>query len=196
MMTRLTAFLLLLPLECFAAGMTWEHAGSLDWDHQDVAATTVPDPLEKALAESVKTGKGIILWVGGNFCDRCVEDSKGEFVHVFADEWKGQPGPATVLMAPHDGTVYRVATVNRWTVGSSDWGHIPSARRLFREWGAQAQQGSLAPLRLLDLNGTGEAWGMSHDAFWGSYRGGGGSARSGWSSSVMPRRATSFSGNC
>lgn len=137
-------------------------------------APSAPTDHSTAWAESMRTGKPIIAWVGGNFCERCVKDSAAEFVHVFVDEWHGNRGPATVLLMPHEGTVYRVGTVNRWTEGDASWGHIPSARRLFGEFREQVRQGSLAPLRLLRMSGG--DWGMSHNRFYANYQGGGSSS--------------------
>lgn len=130
-----------------------------------------PSGYDAAYWESLETGKPLIVWVGGNFCDRCVEDSKGEFLHAFVDDWHGQRGPATVLLVPGgDGHVYRAATATKWTVGSKDWGHIPSARRLLAEWRERAGRGNKSPLVLLDF-GDGGKWGMSHDAYWRHYAG-------------------------
>lgn len=125
------------------------------------SAPAIPSAHDAAWAESLKTGKPIVVWVGGNFCDRCVDDSKNEFVHVFVNGWQGHPGPATVVCVPHDGDVYRAATVEKWTVGTHDWGHVPSARRVVAEWRRRAAVGNLAPLPLLNF-GDG-SWGWPAD---------------------------------
>lgn len=131
--------------------------------------------------DSLRTGKPLLVWVGGNFCNRCVEDSREEFLHVFVDDWQGQKGPATILLVPaDDGHLYRAATVTKWTVGSRDWGHIPSARRLLADWRARAGQGNRAPLALLDF-GDGGKWGMANDAYWRNY--------SGYGSKSVPMRS-------
>lgn len=122
------------------------------------AVPSEPDAVEEAVAKSLRTGMPVILWVGGDFCNRCVDDSRSEFIHVFLDEWRGQRGPATVILAPHGKQTYRVATVNRWTVGSHDWGHIPSARRLVHEWRSRSEHGNLAPLPLMYLSGGYWGW--------------------------------------
>lgn len=134
-------------------------------DNQLLGDATIPamneaesDEVEDAVARSIRTGKPVILWVGGNFCDRCVNDSKDEFIHVFLKEWRGHRGPATVILAPHGKRTYRVATVDRWTVGSHDWGHIPSARRLVHEWRSRSERGNLAPLPLMYLSGGHWGW--------------------------------------
>lgn len=130
-----------------------------------------PAAYRDAYNAALRSGKPMIVWVGGNFCERCVNDSKNEFVHHFVDDgWEGVKGPATVVAVPHGDKLYRAGTVNRWTVGSSDWGHVPSARRVTSEWRGRAAAGRLEPLQLLHMSG-GE-WGMSHDMFWSNYRGG------------------------
>ncbi len=161
------------PLEEF-----WSHAAALDWGHDGGQALPAhkhdapPSAYAAAYAESLRTGKPLIVWCGGNFCSRCVEDSRGEFLHAFVDSWHGQRGPATVLLVPgEDGHMYRAATVTRWTVGSRDWGHIPSARRLLADWRARAKQGNKAPLTLLNF-GDGGNWGMANDVYWRNYGGG------------------------
>lgn len=112
---------------------------------------------------AVREGKPLIVWVGGNFCDRCVKDSANEFIHHFAaDGWEGHRGPATVVSVPHGDELYYVASVNRWTVGSHDWGHVPSARRITGEWRERAARGDRSPLRMLDL-GDGGKWGWPAD---------------------------------
>ena len=150
-----------------------------------------------ARARAVREGKPLIVWVGGNFCDRCVKDSRNEFVHCFvADGWEGHRGPTTVVSVPHGDELYYVASVTRWTVGSHDWGHVPSARRLVGEWRERAARGDRSPLRLLnfgDGDGTGR-WGMSHDMFWRNHAGGGGyrnAAPAGPRSAVPVRAAAS-----
>lgn len=149
------------------------------------STTSEADEVEDAVAKSLETRKPVIFWVGGNFCDRCVNDSKDEFIHVFLQEWKGHRGPATVILAPHEKRVYRVGTVERWTVGSHDWGHVPSARRVLGEWRKQARAGVLAPLQLLNF-GDG-AWGMSHDTFYRNYRGSGAYGRGSMSAPTRSR---------
>lgn len=124
----------------------------------------------EAYQRAIELKRPLIVWIGGNFCERCVNDSKEEFVHFFADEWDGQKGPATAVYAYYDDGLYRAATVEKWTVGSHDWGHIPSARRVLSEWYGAAKQGVYGPLRLLNF-GDGH-WGMSHDMFYRNLRGG------------------------
>jgi hypothetical protein len=142
-----------------------------------VESAAAPSSYDDALRTSAQTGKPLILWIGGNICNRCVDDSANEFVHHFVpDGWNGQKGPATMVYVPHDGSHYRAATVTRWTVGSRDWGHVPSARRVSAAWRAQARRGDLTPLVLLDF-GDGGKWGMPESTFWANYRGGYGSAR-------------------
>lgn len=131
---------------------------------------TYSDPYAAAYARALRENKPLVVWVGGNFCDRCVGDSKDDFVHHFVpDGWKGQQGPATVIYVPHDAGLWRAGTVTRWTVGSHDWGHVPSVRRVLAEWREQVRSGNRDPLRLLDF-GDG-SWGMSHEAFYRNYRG-------------------------
>ena len=112
---------------------------------------------------AVRENKPLIVWVGGNFCDRCVKDSANEFVHHFApDGWEGHRGPATAVFAPHDNELWTVGVVTRWTVGSHDWGHVPSARRLVGVWQDRATRGDRSQLRLMDL-GDGGKWGWTSD---------------------------------
>lgn len=130
------------------------------------------DEFRRVKAESLRTGKPVVAWVGGNFCERCVNDSANEFLHVFVEDgWDGNRGPATAVLVPHDGYLYYAGVVTRWTVGSRDWGHVPSARRIAAEWRARAVRGETGQLRLLNF-GDG-SWGMSHDVFWRNYQGGG-----------------------
>ena len=147
-------------------------AVAVNQQQQASPTVEVQDDYKKALTDSVRTGKPIVVWVGGNFCERCVGDSKDEFHHVFKpDGWQGIGGPATAVLVPHgDGSAYWAGVVNRWPTGSRDWGHVPSARRVVVEWQERAAVGNLAPLRLLRMSG-GE-WGMSHERFWRNYQGG------------------------
>ncbi len=151
-----------------------------------VASAAVPSSYDDALRTSAQTGKPLIIWVGGNFCNRCVDDSANEFVHHFApDGWNGQKGPSTMVYVPHDGSHYRAATVTRWTVGSRDWGHVPSARRVSAAWRAQARRGNLTPLVMLDF-GDGGKWGMPESTFWANYGGRGMAPASGPVPAFLP----------
>lgn len=121
--------------------------------------SSAEDSYTLARRRAVAEGKPLIVWVGGNFCERCVQDSKDEFVHCFVrDGWYGQQGPATIVAAPHQGELYQVGVVTRWTVGSHDWGHIPSARRIVAEWRRRAAQGNLVTIPLLQLSGGSWGW--------------------------------------
>lgn len=122
------------------------------------STASVPDKVQEAIQQAVDSGKPVILWVGGNFCSRCVNDSQNEFIHVFLEEWNGHRGPATVILAHYGKQAYRVGTVTRWTVGTHDWGHIPSARRLVHEWRSRAAQGDLRALPLIYLSGGHWGW--------------------------------------
>lgn len=131
----------------------------------------------QAHAEALRTGKPLIVWVGGDFCARCVaEDGGKEFVHHLTPKWEGVQAPATIIYMPEEGQLLQAATVTRWTVGSHDWGHLPSARRVAREWRAQVRTGNKAPLLLLNL-GDGGNWGMSQVVYSSSYRGSYGSSK-------------------
>ncbi len=118
---------------------------------------TDSDSYARAYAQALRQQKPLVVWVGGNYGDRCATDSKDEFVHAFvADGWNGNRGPATVIYVPHEGDLYRAGTVRRWTAGPHDGGHVPSVRRIVAEWRVQASQGNRGPLNLVSFgNGQG-----------------------------------------
>lgn len=127
------------------------------------------DSYAQAYSAALKQSKPLVVWVGGNFCERCVADSQDEFIHHFAAEgWNGNKGPATVIYVPHQGDLYHAGTAINRTVGSHDWGHVPSARRIVAEYHARVSQ-TTAPLKLLN-NGSGTR-GMSDEMFRHNYRG-------------------------
>jgi len=82
-----------------------------------------------ACRESLRTGKPLLVWVGGNFCERCVADSKDEFIHHFAKSFPGVAAPAVVVAAPEGDWLTRVENITWWVEGDATFGHIPSARR-------------------------------------------------------------------
>ena len=126
---------------------------------------------------ALETGRPMVVWVGGNFCERCVEDSKEEFVHHFADPgWNGVRGPATVVYVPHNRELHLAGTVTNWVVGSAKWGHLASVRTVVAEWRQQVKSGDDRPLRLLNY-GDGN-WGMSHNKYYSSHIGQARSAQS------------------
>ena len=151
---------------------------------------TVTSAYSAAHARALRENKPLIVWVGGNFCERCVKDSANEFVHHIAEDgWDGNRGPATVVAVPHEGKLHYAGVVTRWTTGSQDWGHVPSARRVISEWRQQARSGNTSPLRLLHMSGG--DWGMSHNMFWSNYQGGGynGSGRSMRPTTIIPQQS-------
>ena len=89
--------------------------------------------------KAVALDKPLLVWVGGNFCERCVEDSKDEFVHVFVDKW-GADGddfvvaPAQIIAVPRGSELVKVAVVKRWVTGDAVFGHTSTARRILRDF--------------------------------------------------------------
>jgi len=116
------------------------------------AADIVPDrptaPIEveeekpltysKAYRKAIDEDKPLLVWVGGNFCERCVEASAEEFVHYFTDSFQNKPNPSiVVIMKEEEKPGSRLvigATVTDWIEGSDTHGHIPSVRAAMREF--------------------------------------------------------------
>ena len=138
--------------------MTWIRSALVLIALVVVTAPAPADPYAEAHRKALDLKRPLVVWVGGNFCERCVEDSRDEFVHHFAQEWRGHRGPATVVYAPRDGALWRVATVEKWKTGTHDWGHVPSIRRVVGEWNRRT---GYAPLPMLNF-GDGN-WGWPSD---------------------------------
>ena len=78
--------------------------------------------------------KPLLVWVGGNFCERCVRDSAQDFVHVFVEKFEGVQAPAIVVGVVDEGELIRAGDVTWWIEGSAEFGHIPSVRTVIRQW--------------------------------------------------------------
>lgn len=98
--------------------------------HDDVKLTYL-----EARALALKESKPLVIWVGGDFCHRCVEDSAAEFVHVFVPlGWEGHNVPTTIVGVPEDGDLLGIAEMTWWVVGDAKHGHVPSIRRALKQW--------------------------------------------------------------
>jgi hypothetical protein len=87
----------------------------------------------KTLAK--KSKKPLLTWVGGNFCPRCVDDTKNEFVHTFLDKLDDQPDRSVAVWLPgSDGWLYRIGIMTKWVEGSREWGHAASVRKMIRAY--------------------------------------------------------------
>lgn len=81
---------------------------------------------------SLQSRKPVLEWVGDELCPRCVDDTKGEFLHFFTP---GRGGKSVVVWLPGgDGEHYRVGTLTKWVEGSPKWGHAASARKVLKAW--------------------------------------------------------------
>jgi hypothetical protein len=89
---------------------------------------------DRAARLAKETGKPLVVWVGGNFCDRCVQESRDEFVHVFADSFPGAADRSTVVGVWEGDEFVRVADMDWWVVGDATFGHVPTVRRALRNW--------------------------------------------------------------
>lgn len=104
--------------------------------HQAVAEAEKDRPLawEEARHKAMADGKPLLVWVGGNFCERCVRESAGEFVHFFASSYDNLPSPSIAVIVPVGNELYRAGDVTWWVEGDREFGHLPSARRTIRRW--------------------------------------------------------------
>ena len=89
-----------------------------------------PPTYAEAYHRALTTGRPLLVWVGGNFCPRCVNDTAGEFVHAFVDSFPEAVVPSVVVAVPEGGQLTRVADVTSWVEGDATFGHIPSVRRV------------------------------------------------------------------
>lgn len=91
----------------------------------------------QALARAVATGKPLAIWVGGDFCPRCVRETSDEFVHYFTDAFPGVTAPAIVVgvrETPASERLVWVETVDWWIEGDKEFGHSPTIRGAVRRW--------------------------------------------------------------
>lgn len=141
---------------------------------EPVAPPAEPAPLSygDAYRESLRTGRPLLVWVGGNFCERCVNDSADEFIHHFTASWPGAPVPSVVVAVPEGDGLTRLDTLTRWIEGDATFGHLPSVRRIIE--GAKARKA--APTR--------------------PQGGWGGAANVGWSGAAAPMRSGKGRGSC
>jgi hypothetical protein len=77
--------------------------------------------------------KPLLKWVGDDLCPRCVDDTKGEFVHTFAKHDANYPQRSVAVMLPgSDGYLYEIGVLTGWTEGSAKWGHAASVRKMVK----------------------------------------------------------------
>lgn len=91
----------------------------------------------QALARASATGKPLAIWVGGDFCPRCVRETSDEFVHYFTDTFPGVTAPAIVVgvrETPASERLVWVETVDWWIEGDKEFGHSPTIRGAVRRW--------------------------------------------------------------
>jgi type IV pilus biogenesis protein CpaD/CtpE len=99
-------------------------------------AMTVKDGVATAIAR----GKPLLIWVGGNFCPNCVNQSKSEFVHCFVDRYQDVKAPAVVVAIPdekdhHALDLWWVTTVPG-AAGDGTGRHLQAVRRALAAWRA------------------------------------------------------------
>lgn len=107
-------------------------------DDRLTGALTYPEAVKLSLA----TGKPLIVWVGGDVCERCVRESASDFVHVFVSEFPGVTAPALVVAVREDMTttvgsaaaLSWVETVDWWIEGDKQFGHVPTVRGAIARW--------------------------------------------------------------
>lgn len=124
-MKRTVALLALLTL---AAGAP---AADGRWD---APAEDRPLTYAEAYHRALATGKPLLVWVGGNFCPRCVDDSSGEFVHCFVPAFEDAVSPSIVVSVVDGGQLLRVGDVQWWVENHREFGHLPSVRNVIRRW--------------------------------------------------------------
>lgn len=132
--TAMLAFLSLSP-----AHAPWEATTTAPWEAHP--ALTYRDACSLAMALS----KPVVVWVGGNFCERCVSDTRNEFVHHFTATFEGAVAPAIVVGVPDGNGLTRIATITSWVEGDATHGHVPSIRRAIRNWRASRQRAVQSP---------------------------------------------------
>lgn len=103
---------------------------------KDVAAVPADErPLTYAegVARAMRDGRPVVVWVGGEFCPQCVQDSAGDFHHVFVDSFPAASAPS-IVVGVRDGSELVRLDVNWWITGDKEHGHIPSVRSAIRRW--------------------------------------------------------------
>jgi hypothetical protein len=137
-----------------------------------------PLTYNQAYHKALLEGKPLVVWVGGDFCPRCVNDTKEEFIHFFTDTYAGAVAPAIVVGVPDGrGGLDRVATVTQWIVGDPEFGHMPSVRKAIQAWKAKVS-GDARPARATVALGDAPRWSpVAPPAFRPMMRMGGGGAR-------------------
>lgn len=99
--------------------------------HKDPAPLTYAEAYRKALASK----KPLLVWCGGNFCPRCVNDSRDEFVHCFVDSFPSAVTPSIAVCVPEDGKLMRLTgDVTSWITGDKEFGHLPTVRKRIRSY--------------------------------------------------------------
>jgi hypothetical protein len=120
-----------------AFGQKWvaeQPADQLTWVAVEEKLEPKKLTYEDAYRLAMKTEKPLLVWVGGNFCERCVQDSENDFVHCFVDEFPGAINPSIVVAVKDGDKLERVGDVQWWIVGDKEFGHIPSVRTAIRNW--------------------------------------------------------------
>lgn len=104
---------------------------------------TYAEAYAKAKGDGKKT-KPLIIWVGGNFCERCVQESENDFVHYFADSWPGMRAPSILVGVWDEGQMKVAGKIDWWLEGSPTFGHIASINDTIRKWRDERNEGKMA----------------------------------------------------
>lgn len=104
---------------------------------------TYAEAYAKAKGDGKKT-KPLIIWVGGNFCERCVQESENDFVHYFADSWPGMKAPSILVGVWDEGQMRVAGRIDWWIENDREFGHLASIRDSIRKWRDERNEGKMA----------------------------------------------------
>lgn len=89
----------------------------------------------EAYREALTSKKPLLVWCGGDFCPRCVNESRDEFIHCFVDDFPGAVIPSIVVCVLDDGKLMRLTgDVTSWIEGDREFGHLPTVRKRLRAY--------------------------------------------------------------
>jgi hypothetical protein len=93
---------------------------------------------EVAYARAAKRKQPLVVWVGGDFCPRCVAESERDFVHYFAPDGRpfgpGLANPSILVYVPDGGEFRLAGQIDWWITGDKEFGHLASIRNAIRRW--------------------------------------------------------------
>lgn len=91
---------------------------------------------EQAHAESLASGRPLVVWQGSAVCPACVQNTADEFVHCVTSNLEGTNPNSVTIYVPENGTLQTAGEVTWWVTSDKTYGHIPSVRRILANWRA------------------------------------------------------------